>query len=187
MLAVNFNPFPIIATERLVLRQIINEDETNLFLMRSNANIMRYIPRPLPKTIADVKPLLQTFKEGVSKGESITWGITLKPDDKIIGTIGFVRMSKENHRAEVGYLLNEDYHGTGIMLEALKVISHYGFETLQLHSIEAHVRPENIASRKLLEKTGFIQEAHFIENFFYNDQFEDTVVYALLEKSFNPV
>ncbi len=102
MLAVNFNPFPIIATERLVLRQIINEDETELFLMRSNANIMRYIPRPLPKTIADVKPLLQTSNEGVSKGESINWGITLKPDNKIIGTIGFVRMSKENHRAEVG-------------------------------------------------------------------------------------
>lgn len=184
MLEVNFNPFPIITTERLVLRQIINEDETELFLMRSNANIMRYIPRPIPKTIDDLKPLLQAFNEGVSKGESISWGITLKPDNKIIGHIGFVRLSKENYRAEVGYLLKEDYHGTGIMLEALNAVSRYGFETLKLHSIEALVRPENIASCKLLEKSGFIQEAHFKENFFYNDQFEDTVVYSLLGKNF---
>ena len=184
MLEINFEPFPTLTTERLVIRQITKEDEEELFLMRSNLDIMRFIPRPIPKTVGEISLLLQMMSEGMTKGERINWGIALKENNKLIGHIGFVHIYKENHRAEVGYLLQPAYHGTGIMREALIAVLKYGFDNLKLHSIEALVRPENYPSRKLLEKTGFVQEGYFVENLFWNNRYEDTVVYSLLAKNF---
>ena len=91
-------------------------------------------------------------------------------------------MQKEHYRAEIGYLLHPDYQQKGIMDEALKAVIKYGFETMQLHSIEANVNPANAASMKLLEKNGFVKEAYFKENYFYNGQFLDSVIYSLLNK-----
>jgi len=56
----------------------------------------------------------------------------------------------------------------------------YGFNTLHLHSIEGKINPVNIASAKTLESTGFIREALFKEDFFFNGQFEDTAIYSIL-------
>ena len=55
-----------------------------------------------------------------------------------------------------------------------------GFDQVGLHSIEANVSPENIASRRLLEKFGFKQEAYFKENYYFNGEFLDSVIYSLL-------
>jgi ribosomal-protein-alanine N-acetyltransferase len=54
---------------------------------------------------------------------------------------------------------------------------------MNLHSIEANINPENIASRKLLEKTGFVREAYFKENYFFNGKFIDSEIYSLLNKN----
>ena len=114
--------------------------------------------------------------------DSILWGICLKDTAPVIGTIGYWQIQKEHYRAETGYMLHPDYQGKGIMDEALKAVIKYGFETMQLHSIEANVNPANAASMKLLEKNGFVKEAYFRENYFYNGQFLDSVIYSLLNK-----
>ncbi len=49
---------------------------------------------------------------------------------------------------------------------------------MKLHSIEAVIAPENVASAKVLEKCNFIKEGYFKENEFYNGQFLDTVIYS---------
>jgi ribosomal-protein-alanine N-acetyltransferase len=59
----------------------------------------------------------------------------------------------------------------------------YGFNTVGLHSIEANIAPENIASARLLEKAGFVREAYFRENLFFNGRFLDTVIYSILAPS----
>jgi ribosomal-protein-alanine N-acetyltransferase len=89
-------------------------------------------------------------------------------------------MAKEHYRAEVGYLLSLDYRGQGIMQEALRAVVNYGFQTMKLHSIEGIIDPENIASANVLKQSGFVQEAHFKENQFYNGRFHDTVFYSIL-------
>ena len=68
------------------------------------------------------------------------------------------------------------------MKEAIEAVNKYGFENMKLHSIEARINPENIASGKVLEKTGYIREAYFKEDYYYNGRFIDTAVYSLLAK-----
>ena len=61
-------------------------------------------------------------------------------------------------------MLLPEYHGKGIAVEAIKELIKYGFEIMKLHSIEAVIDPENLASEKVLQKSGFVKEAHFKEN-----------------------
>lgn len=182
MLEFNFHPFPVIETERLVLRRIINDDVNEVFELRSNAETMKYIPRPLVKNNEDALAHIAMIEEKIETNVGINWGITLRDNPKLLGIIGYYRMQPENYRAEIGYMLLPEFHGKGIIPEAVNVLIKYGFENLKLHSIEAVIDPENYASEKVLQKCGFVKEAHFKESEFYEGRFLDKVIYSLLEK-----
>lgn len=182
MLEFNFTPFPTIETDRLILRRITNDDVDEVFELRSNPETMKYIPRPLVKNSDDALEHIAMIEEKIITNIGINWGISLKGDPKLLGLIGFYRMKPENYRAEIGYMLLPEFHGKGIVPEAVNRLITYGFNDLKLHSIEAVIDPENFASEKVLQKCGFIKEAHFKESEFYEGRFLDNVVYSLLNK-----
>src|SRR5690242_7613856 len=122
---INFNPFPTLITERLVLRKIGDEDAPEIFTLRSDERVMKYIDRPRAKSIEDARMLISKMDEALVKNEGITWGITLKPGLKVIGTIGYWRIMKEHFRAEIGYQLHFDLQRKGIMQEALIKVLDY--------------------------------------------------------------
>jgi ribosomal-protein-alanine N-acetyltransferase len=176
----SFTPFPFIKTQRLLLRQIKHSDLNEIFFLRSEERVLKYLDRPMAKTTADAYEFIQKAIDSEKNNEGITWAITLKNEDKLIGTIGFWRIQKEHYRAEVGYILHPDYWGKGLMQEALSEVIKYGFSIMKLHSIEANVNPENTASIKLLEGNGFKREAYYKDNYFFNGKFIDTAIYSLI-------
>lgn len=182
MLVINFNPFPNLQTERLLLRRIDANDVNEIFALRSNPETMKYIPRPIAKTTEDALAHISMIDEKIESNEGINWAITLKGNPKLIGLIGHYRIKPENYRAEIGYMLLPEFNGKGIMPEAVKATVAYGFNVMQLHSIEAIIAPENFGSEKVLLKNGFVKEAHLKENEFYNGRFLDTVIYSLINK-----
>lgn len=183
MLNLNFVPFPVLYTDRLLLKEITEMHANALFELRSNPEIMKYIDRPKPQSINDMLELIHKMESMRMTGKGISWGIFKKenPDMKI-GNIGLFRIIPEHYRAEIGYMLNIEYQQQGIMYEAIQKIIEYGFNTMNLHSIEANINPENNASRKLLVKAGFVKEAYFKENYFFNGKFIDSEIYSLLNK-----
>ncbi len=98
----------------------------------------------------------------------------------MIGTIGLWRIDKPHYRAELGYMLQTAHQQKGITSEVLAAVVDYGFKEMKLHSIEAKASPNNAASLKVLDKAGFVREAYFKEDYYFNGQFLDTVVYSLL-------
>jgi ribosomal-protein-alanine N-acetyltransferase len=94
--------------------------------------------------------------------------------------MGLFRVEPENYRAEIGYMILPQFHGKGLMSEAVGVMVRYGFGAMGLHSIEAIIAPENHASARVLEKNGFSREAHIKENLLFNGEFLDTVIYSLI-------
>jgi len=182
MLEVNFTPFPDITTERLLLRRMTQEDTDEIFFLRSNEEVMNYIDRPRAVTIQDAKDFLGIIDKSLEGNDGITWGITLKDKPaKLIGTIGYWRLKKEHYRAEIGYMLNPVFWKKGIMKEAILAVLDFGFTTMLLHSIEANINSGNVASANILEATGFIKEAHFKEDFFFDGTFRDTIIYSRLK------
>lgn len=183
MLTINFSPFPILETERLILRRVLPSDVKEMFELRSNPETMKYIPRPLVTNYDEALAHIKMMEDKIETNEGINWAITLKGDDKMLGVIGHYRIKPEHYRAEVGYMILPEYHGKGITTEAVQCVVDYGFNTMQLHSIEGVIDPENDASQRVLQKCGFVKEAHFKENEFYDGKFIDAVVYSKL----NPV
>ena len=183
MLTINFSPFPILETERLTLRRVLPSDVKEMFELRSNPETMKYIPRPLVTNYDEALAHIKMMEDKIETNEGINWAITIKGDDKMLGVIGHYRIKPEHYRAEVGYMILPEYHGKGITTEAVQCVVDYGFNTMQLHSIEGVIDPENDASQRVLQKCGFVKEAHFKENEFYDGKFIDAVVYSKL----NPV
>lgn len=180
MLQLNFTPFPALATERLVLRQITQDDVNEIFFLRSDEEVMRYIDRPRALTVAEAAEWIRKITDAQNGNEMIAWGITLKGAARLIGTIGLWNIRTDHCRAETGYVLHPGFHRRGIMQEALAGVIAYGFQKIGLHSIEATVNPGNDASIKILERNNFIKEAYFKENFYFNGKFLDSAVYSLL-------
>ena len=182
MLTFNFLPFPNLETDRLNLRRIVKEDSAAILKLRGDAENMKFIPRPLAKTEADVLEHLAVIDAKIENNEGINWAITYKGSPKLIGIIGHYRIKPEHHRAEIGYMLHKEYNGKGIITEAVQEVVKYGFNEMKLHSIEAIIDPENFGSEKVLQKCGFIKEAHFKENEFFEGRFLDSVIYSILNK-----
>lgn len=181
MLELNFSPFPELETERLLLRNIADADVDDIFEIRSNPQTMQYIPRPIAKTKEDAMGLINMLRGFNDNNEKLNWGVIDKNNGKMIGIFGYVNFFTNAYRGEVGYVLHQDYHGTGVATEALKVVLDYGFEQIGLHSIEAVIRTENMKSQKLVEKFGFTKDAYFKDYIYHNEQFWDAVVYSLIK------
>ncbi len=163
-----------------MLRSIRDNDENEIFKLRSDDRVMKLLDRPQAKSTDDARVLINKIKDGITKNEGITWGIALKHDSKLIGTIGYWRIVKEHFRGEIGYLLHVDFQKMGIMQEALLKVLDYGFEIMKLHTVEANVNPNNLSSINLLDRNHFIREAYFKENYYYNGRFLDTAIYSLI-------
>ena len=182
MVNINFTPFPNLQTERLVLRRIVKEDVNEIFSLRSDKETMKYVPRPLAKNLEEAMEHIVLIDSRIETNEGINWAITIKNEPKLIGIIGHYRIKPEHFRAEIGYMLLPEYHGKGIITEAIKEVVKYGFEVMKLHSIEAIIDPENFASERVLQKNSFVKEAHLKENEYFDGRFLDTVIYSLIKK-----
>ncbi len=178
----SFLPFQNLASERLLLRQITDEDVNEVFALRSNKETMKYIPRPLCVDLEDAMRHIKMIQDKIESGEGINWAVTLNGSNKLIGIAGHYRMKWEHFRSEIGYMFLPEYHGKGIATETISLLVKYGFEQMNMHSLEGIIDPENMASAKVLEKNGFVKEAHFIENEFFDGRFLDTTIYSLVKK-----
>ena len=180
MLQIDFDPFPILESERLLLRAVAETDVAEVFVLRADPEVMKFIPRPLATNLQDALNHIELINNGVKANESINWAITLQGNNRLIGMICLIRMQPENYRTEVGYILHPEFHGKGIMDEALKAVIAYAFNTLKFHSLEALIDPFNTASERLLIRNDFVKEGHFKEKTLYNGVFLDDVIYSLL-------
>jgi ribosomal-protein-alanine N-acetyltransferase len=184
MLVINFHPFQNLETERLLLRRLHENDFEEVLALRGNPEVMKYIPRPLAKTKEDALDHLAQIEDKILNNTGINWGITLKGNPKIFGIIGNYKIDNKNHRAEIGYTSLPEFYGQGYITEAIKAVVTYGFEQMNLHAIEANIDPRNKASERVLQKNGFVKEAHYIEYEYWEGEFLDTVIYSLLKRNF---
>lgn len=148
-------PFPIIITERLNLRKILMSDLDRVHFFRSDKEINKYIKRE-PQTREMAIEHIQLITKALMTDESITWGITTKDSDVLIGSICLWNFSEDKKTAEIGYALDPEFQGKGIMSESLKAVLNFGFNQRRFETIEAYTDYRNIPSKNLLKRHGFI-------------------------------
>ncbi len=177
MSKLNFTPFPILTTERLILRCLQVSDDQQLFKLRSNQIVNKYIVRPIQKDIKEIRAFISKIKEGINNNEWIYWVITLKESPKLIGTICLWNFSDKKNIAELGYELDPAFQGKGFMSEATKIIIEFGFQEIELAAIEAYTHKNNNDSTKLLQKYNFKQDAERIDK-----ENSDNIIFTLTKE-----
>jgi len=155
MLNRTFTPFPILTTERLTLRQLVINDEQEIFTLRSDSETNKYLDRQKSNTIDDARNFIIKINENINKNDSLYWAITLSDKNIVVGTICLFNFADENDKCEIGYELLTNFQGQGIMTEAAKKVIDYAFNTIKIQKIEAFFHRENQRSIKLLKKFSF--------------------------------
>ena len=151
-----FTPFPILTTERLTLRQLVINDEQEIFTLRSDSEINKYLDRQISNTIDDARSFINKVNEQVNKTDSLYWAITLSDKNILVGTICLFGFSDENYKCEIGYELLTNFQRQGIMKEAVGKVIDYAFNMIKVKNIEAFLHRDNQRSITLLEKFSFL-------------------------------
>jgi ribosomal-protein-alanine N-acetyltransferase len=176
-----FTQFPCLTTDRLRLREIQPGDAEALFAIFSDEEAMEFYGHPPHLSLDDTHGLISQIQTRYAKREAIRWGITLKDDDRLIGSCSLRGFDAGRHRAETGYELHRAFWRQGIMAEAMTAILTYGFTDLGLHRVEAVIDDANARSKGLLLKLGFSYEGTLRERYYFGGRFEHEYYYGLLE------
>lgn len=150
-----FEPFPVLTTEKLTLRQLAISDKQEIFVLRSDRAINRYLDRQASHTADDAADFIRKVNENIGKKNALYWAITINGREKLVGTICLFSFSDDNDTCEIGYELLTNFQGQGIMSEAAAKVIEYAFNTIKVRQIEASLHGENERSKKLLEKFSF--------------------------------
>lgn len=143
--------FPVLVTERLTLRQLLLTDDQQIFSLRSNNEINKYLDRPLCSSVDDAG----NFISKIIKSGALYWAITLTGKNILIGTICLFDFSDDHCECEIGYELLPDFQKQGIMKETVQKVIDYAFHTIAVKKITASLHRDNQNSIKLLRAFSF--------------------------------
>ena len=150
-----FDPFPVLETERLILRKMSPDDRDDFFTMRSDKRMHEYTDTTPDHDISQTEEYLAKMLRGVDESRWIIWAIQHRASARVIGFVGIWNFDETQTTAELSYGIAPEFQGKGYMSEALTRVIEYAFDTLKLAALEAYTETENTPSRRLLERIGF--------------------------------
>lgn len=169
---------PRLETQRVMLRPFTAADVDTMFMLQSDAEVMRYGSHApwtrREQAEAKIHEII-AGREGV-----ISWAVELRETGKMIGDCVLFSLSRDHGRAEIGYSLLPLVQGKGLALEATRRMCAWAFDELLLRRLEADADPRNVRSTRLLEKLGFQREGLLRQRWAVGDEVQDSVVYGLL-------
>jgi len=175
---------PTLEAGPFALRMIRPDDAPDLFAIFGDPEVMRYWSTPALEDPQAARDLAREIQQYFDRRGLFQWGLVRPGNDRVIGTVTLSNLDVQNRRAELGYALARSEWGNGVMSEVLPVPVRFGFETLDLHRIEADVDPRNPASFRLLERLGFKKEGYRRESYILNGEIQDAMLYGLLKREF---
>ncbi len=178
MPALNFTSFPQLMTERLLLRRLSEADAHDILMLRSNEQVNQFLDRPACIDLEAAKNFIAKIEKGIANNESLYWVITLKGNDKLIGTICLWNFEADKMQAEIGFELHPDFQGKGVMQETIAKVIDYSFSELKLSVITGLTNPANLLSIKVLERNNFLRDENY--TWVNKEDAEDLVVFYLL-------
>ena len=147
---VKFTQYPSIETERLLLRPVTLDDAEAMFEYASDRENTRYT-FPTNQSLEETKNNIAQFYLANPLGR---WGIELKNKGKFIGTIDLHKIDPILKKAAIGYIINKKYWNQGLTTEANRAVIELAFEKIGMNKLIALHDKANLASGKVMEKSG---------------------------------
>jgi [ribosomal protein S5]-alanine N-acetyltransferase len=180
--------FPALETERLLLTELQDDDEPEIFTLFSNPSVVEYYDLAAFTEPGQAGNLISLFKSRYTEQAGIRWAIRLKATGKLIGTCGFNSWNSKMQNAVIGYEVLPAFWGRGYASEAIRTIVEIAFAgdlaCGKLHRIQADSIPGNDASETLLRRIGFKEEGLRRECGYWKNKFHDLKCFGLLRSEF---
>ena len=160
------------------LRKLTLDDAEDLAKAANNPNVARYLRKvfPCPYKLQDA---IDYINYATDKEDDVVLGIVV--DCKVCGCVcARMRGDVYANSCELGYWLSEQFWGKGLMTLVVKEFCDFVFENYDIHRIDAEVFADNVASRRVLEKTGFELEGLYRQKVHKDGRFMDEAVYAII-------
>lgn len=177
--AFSFTMWPQLTTERLLLQQVLPEDQDFIFEGLSHPGVIPFFGVRY-STFEAAKKQMDWYAKAYEEGTGGPWKIIEKASGGRIGVVAFYFYKPEHRKAEIGFWLFPDYWNKGLITEALKAVIHYCQTEKGIHRLEAFVEEGNGASSRVLEKAGFVHEGTMRDCERKDDRYVSLLVYALL-------
>ncbi|PQJ81337.1 GNAT family N-acetyltransferase [Polaribacter glomeratus] len=171
----NFTPFPVLETERLTLRALNLDDAKAIFGLRTNKEVNEFIDRKTPNNLSEARAFIDRISNLTLNNKGIFWVIESKSNHQLIGTVGLRNFEDEEDYAEIGYELDPISQQKGFMSEAFEAVLKFGFQEMELKTIEAFTHKNNMDSISLLEKQDFVFQPEIKD-----EGFENNISYRLI-------
>ena len=170
----------MLRTERLLLRQITEADGPALFDIFSDDEVTAHYAWDTFTSIEQGDELAEQTARAYRERVSLRWGLVPHGAERIVGTCGYTRWSRDNRFAILGYDLARPYWRGGLMTEAVTEVLRFGFEQMDLNRVEALVMAGNVASITLLSRLGFSHEGELRRRALHRGEFRDVWQFGLL-------
>ena len=170
----------LLQTPRLLLRPLLPADAPAVYAMHADPVTLRYWSTPPWTDPALADELIARDLAAMAAGDYIRLGLQRQADGRLIGLCTLFAFYLPSRRCEIGYILARDSWGQGFMHEALLTLLDYGFGVLDLHRVEADIDPRNAASRRTLDRLGFVAEGLLRERWIVAGELCDTALLGLL-------
>lgn len=174
-----------IETERLLLRKFLFDDSGDMLkYWAADERVQKSYGEPVYSTEAEVTGLLEKYIGGYEKSDFYRWAIVERSSGRCIGQVAFYLVDSRNSFAEIEYCIGVDYQRRGYAAEAAKAVIKYGFEQAGFHKIQICHRSNNLPSKRVIEKCGFVYEGALRDYFLIDGKFYDRLYYSILENEY---
>ncbi len=172
----------MLETERLLMREFVEEDWGAVFAYQSHPLYLRYYELT-HRTEDDVRAFVQMLidQQKEQPRTKFQLALVLKTKKQLIGNCGIRVNDPDQREANIGYEVNSRYWGQGYATEAARTILRFGFEELGMHRVWSWCMAENVASARVLEKIGMRFEGRLREKEFFKGRWHDHLLYAILD------
>jgi ribosomal-protein-alanine N-acetyltransferase len=172
-------PHPILSTRRLRLRQFRDEDVDAMHACFANPEAMRFWNHSAHTKRIETERAVRRFVDCTPSYYRF-WAVADAKTDRCIGLVSYHDGHIRIKRAAIGYIIDPAHQRKGIGTEAVSAMLDFCFGELGLHRMQALIQPDNIASRKLVEKLGFSYEGLLRDNLRVDEDWRDEMLFARL-------
>ena len=166
-------------TERLLIREFQKSDHEAVFEYSGDQEVVRYMPFG-PNTREQAQGFLDRVMQNQYEENRVNYemAVILKETNKLIGGCRINKVDKI--KAHIGYIFNKKYWGKGYATEVAKALVDFGFKELDVHRVYATCDPDNIASKRVLEKAGMVLEGRLREDMIIHGRYTDSLILGVL-------
>ena len=170
----------VIMSNRLVLKPVSDEYRDYIFQYLSDHEVRHNMQLPTLDTIEKQDEWWQKFLEWRNTGKAVQWCAFDKNTDDYIGLLTIKEIVTAVYRGEIGYSILKEHWRKGYGKEAAARVLQYAFEDVNLHTVFAMISPQNEGSQRIVKGMGMLQEAHFKDIHFFENEFYDLLQFSII-------